>query len=46
MMQWVNRISLENIGQSGLGYSFDELGLEEYSNPYTESIKYLLFVFS
>jgi len=38
MLHWLARTSLELIGQSGLGYSFDPL-TENIENPYARAIK-------
>jgi cytochrome P450 len=41
MLAWSARISLEAIGQSGLGYSFDSFN-ERSVNPYAAAVKTLL----
>ncbi|KAF9236434.1 cytochrome P450 [Melanogaster broomeanus] len=39
MLEWLTRTALELIGQSGLGYSFDDLKGRE--NPYSKAVKRL-----
>lgn len=39
------RTSLELIGRSGIGYSFDPLVLDCPKNEYAESIKNLMYVY-
>ncbi|KAI3604512.1 cytochrome p450 [Moniliophthora roreri] len=39
MLSWMARTALELIGQSGLGYSFDELEDEEHAHPYVKTLK-------
>ncbi|KAK7040122.1 hypothetical protein VNI00_009927 [Paramarasmius palmivorus] len=39
MLSWMARTALELIGQSGLGYSFDELQDEEHAHPYVKTLK-------
>ncbi|KAF9236431.1 cytochrome P450 [Melanogaster broomeanus] len=39
MLEWLSRTALELIGQSGLGYSFDDLKGRE--NPYSKAVKRL-----
>ncbi|KZP08117.1 cytochrome P450 [Athelia psychrophila] len=41
MLHWFNRTALELVGQSGLGYSFDNLG-DGPPHPYSLSIKSLI----
>ncbi|EGO03012.1 hypothetical protein SERLA73DRAFT_176502 [Serpula lacrymans var. lacrymans S7.3] len=41
MLDWFTRTALELVGQSGLGYSFDELR-EGYTNPYSHAVKNML----
>ncbi|KAJ6495099.1 cytochrome P450 [Mycena sanguinolenta] len=42
MASVLTRTSLELIGQSGLGYSFDSLAVDSPKNEYTETIKNLM----
>jgi len=44
VLRWMSRTALELIGQSGMGYSFDDLVEEDNTHPYTESMKRFLFV--
>ena len=39
MVHWVKRTSLELIGKSGLGYSFDSLTENAVEHPYSRSVK-------
>ncbi|KAJ2930969.1 hypothetical protein H1R20_g6127, partial [Candolleomyces eurysporus] len=39
MVHWVKRTSLELIGKSGLGYSFDALTENAVEHPYSRSVK-------
>lgn len=39
MLHWVSRTALELVGQSALGYSFDELGPKSTPNEYSEAVK-------
>ncbi|KZP32004.1 cytochrome P450 [Athelia psychrophila] len=41
MFQWMSRISLELIGQSGLGHSFEDLGPESRPSEYAYALKNL-----
>lgn len=43
MLSWINRTTLELVGQGGLGYSLDSL-VEQKSNTYGDAIKTLLCV--
>lgn len=43
MKEWMTRVALEIIGQSGLGYSFETLD-ESKSNQYAIAVKMLLCV--
>ena len=43
-MQWTTRLALELIGQSGLGYSFDDLEEDTVLHPYVLAVKQLTFV--
>lgn len=45
MLDWMSRLSLELIGQGGLGYSFDPL-VEDAKNEYGDALKVILYVFS
>lgn len=38
MLEWISRTALEVIGQTGLGYSFDDFGVKP-SHPYSTAIK-------
>lgn len=38
MMEWIGRTALEVIGQTGLGYSFDDLG-DKPPHPYSLAVK-------
>jgi hypothetical protein len=40
MLEWLTRTALELIGQSGLGYSFDNLK-EGGEHPYSRAVKNL-----
>ncbi|KAH9833165.1 cytochrome P450 monooxygenase [Rhodofomes roseus] len=41
MLHWTGRVSLELIGQGGLGYSFDPL-VEDKEDPYGQAVKALI----
>lgn len=41
VLEWMTRLSLELVGQGGLGYSFEALD-ETKSNRYAEAVKMLL----
>jgi len=41
-MSWMTRLALELIGQSGLGYSFDELTENAAPHRYGEAAKSLV----
>jgi hypothetical protein len=41
MYEWLNRTTLELVGQSGLGYSLDSLK-EGHANPYSIAVTNLL----
>ncbi|KAG7092972.1 hypothetical protein E1B28_009273 [Marasmius oreades] len=45
MLSWMGRTALELIGQSGFGYSFDDLNDEEHAHPYVEAIKGMVPLF-
>jgi len=38
LLHWMERIALENIGQGGLGYSFDSLKVEHVSDEYMRAL--------
>ncbi|KAF8072004.1 cytochrome P450 [Lyophyllum atratum] len=42
MLQWMTRVALEMIGQSGLGYSFDSLIEGAEPHPYCKAVKQLV----
>jgi len=44
VLRWMSRTALELIGQSGMGYSFDDLVDEHATHPYPESMKKFRFV--
>ena len=44
IIQWTARLALELIGQSGLGYSFDDLEEDSILHPYVSAAKQLSFV--
>lgn len=44
MASILTRTSLELIGQSGLGYSFDSLAVDSPKNEYAETIKNLMYL--
>ncbi|KAJ3570000.1 hypothetical protein NP233_g4692 [Leucocoprinus birnbaumii] len=39
ILQWMSRTALELIGQSGMGYSFDNLVDDQSNHPYSTSMK-------
>ncbi|KZP31929.1 cytochrome P450 [Athelia psychrophila] len=41
MIHWVSRTALEIVGESALGYSFNDLGFESRPNEYSEALKSL-----
>jgi hypothetical protein len=41
MVSWMGRTTLELIGQSGFGYSFDTLAENVTPNPYSAAMKSL-----
>ena len=43
MNGWMARITLEMLGQAGLGYSFDNF-VEDSTDPYGESLRMFLCV--
>lgn len=45
MSEWMSRAALECVGQGLLGWSFDPLDTKQ-SNPYTNAIKEIMWVFS
>ncbi|KAJ3565767.1 hypothetical protein NP233_g7436 [Leucocoprinus birnbaumii] len=42
VLEWMSRTALELIGQSGMGYSFDDLVGENPTHPYLNSMKKLV----
>ena len=44
IIHWTTRLALELIGQSGLGYSFDDLEEDSIPHPYVLASKQLTFV--
>ncbi|KAG7092971.1 hypothetical protein E1B28_009272 [Marasmius oreades] len=46
MLAWMGRTALELIGQSGFGYSFDELADENHAHPYVKAMKGMAPLFS
>ncbi|KAF9261413.1 cytochrome P450 [Marasmius fiardii PR-910] len=46
MLSWMGRTALELIGQSGFGYSFDDLADEERAHPFVVALKALPPLFS
>ncbi|KAF8955775.1 cytochrome P450 [Flammula alnicola] len=46
VLSWMTRTSLELIGQSGLGYSFDPLTEDAVPHPFSEAAKNLIPTFS
>ncbi|KAF5336055.1 hypothetical protein D9611_006270 [Ephemerocybe angulata] len=40
ILSWMSRVSLEIIGQSGFGYSFDTLGPHAIEHPYATSVRH------
>ena len=44
MNGWMARITLEMLGQAGLGYSFDNF-VEDSTDPFGESLRMFLCVF-
>jgi hypothetical protein len=45
MMLWLSRVSLELIGQAGIGVSFDTLSETSPPNEYMLAAKQLMYVF-
>jgi len=43
VLSWMTRTALELVGQSGLGYSFDNLTEDEIPHRYTQSAKQLMY---
>ena len=39
ILSWMTRTALELIGQSGFGYSFDDLAEDSVPSPYAVSVK-------
>jgi len=39
MLEWMSRASLELIGQSGLGFSFDDLSEDQTQHEYAKLYK-------
>lgn len=44
IVDWMTRLALELIGQSGLGYSFDELTEDAIRHPYALASSQLVYV--
>lgn len=45
VVDWMTRLALELIGQSGLGYTFDELTEDAVRHPYALASSQLMYVF-
>jgi hypothetical protein len=45
MLVWLSRVSLELIGQAGIGVSFDTLSETSLPNEYMLAAKQLMYVF-